>query len=314
MVLVVAGAAASAQVVVGGYERAKITALGDGTVSFTNRARINFSYAGENKTDGAYVRLQTSGTGSLSPVVKLGYGWVSLFDNQLKITGGRMGNYDYTVGCGVSEFNLGNLTNEGYEIDSTDGVMVEFKPAAVQGLSLGTAYDISSSGLSALYAVAKYASDMFSVIGTSRFNDTIGNTRASLTLGIKPMESLNIYAGFKYNMDVDDYQETSAGAMTPFAIFDYSADKLFVELVPAYVINSDGSDNQIYVESSLQYSISDSVAIIATGAYDSTSEVLGSKYFGGIEAAYTINKATIDIGVNYDETGVSIPSYIKARF
>lgn len=315
MVLVAAGAAASAQVVVGGYDRAKMTAYADGTVGFSNRARVNISYTNADKTDGAFIRLQTTGTGSLSPVVKLGYGWIGLLDNQIKISGGRMGNYDYTVGCGISEFNLGNLTNEGYEIDSTDGLMIEFKPAAVAGLALGAAWDVSSTGLSSLYTVAKYASDSFSVIATSRFNDTIADSRASLTVGVTPMEGLNAYAGFKYNMDVDDYQETHTGAMTPFAIVDYSADKLLVEVVPAYVINSNnGSENEIYVESSLEYDVSDPFAVIVTGAYDSTSEVLGSKYFASVESAYTVDKTTFDLGVNFDESGISVPAYIKARF
>jgi len=309
LALVAIGGVAFAQVKIGGYVRTVYTASTDG-VAFANRLRLNLSYDAEDGTYGIFARLQNANKDA--PTVPYAQGYVNLLDKQLTITSGILGVYDYDVGTGLTELNNGNLSNQGYELDSTKAFLVQIKPAAVEGLNLGVAYEFDAN---AVYGAAKFGSDAFSVVANGHYAIDSNAARASLTVGLTPVEGLSVNVGGKYNMGVADYKSTTANAITPFAIIDYGTDAMTIEVAPAYVLYTDNSStNEIYVESSFSYKVADPLTVYLFGDYDSTKDVLGSTYMAGIEANYKVGKATLDAAFIYDESGWSMPCYTKFSF
>lgn len=286
-----------AQATVNGYVRDLATIDKDGNMTNAVRSRLNLNFTSEDKNLKMFTRLQSSDM--LAPTVSYAWGSVKMLDGMAKITAGKLGNYDYNIGTGVSEFQLGNISNDGYALDGFKGMLVQVYP--VEGLDIGlaikpagTAIGLSTFGLNAVYAI----SGVGNVVFESTFAEAFGDSRLSASFKFTGMENLTASAGFK-------------GLLTQsvYAVVDYSMGDISIEVAPEYNITDAG----IYAEGYVSYAMG-MLTFNVLGAFDQNKVNLSDTVYFGVEAIYAPAKgAKLLAGVNYDAAnGVSIP--LEARY
>lgn len=143
--LLTAAAGISAQVQLSGYNKVETVWNSKGAFFFHDNARINLSYTNEDATGGAYIRLSgyvqspaaPAATGV--PEIIVAYGWADFIDHQIKISAGLLLNQEYTVnGCldiDGDENTFGMFSNDNCELEYTNGIMLQFMPQSIGGLS-----------------------------------------------------------------------------------------------------------------------------------------------------------------------------------
>ncbi len=296
LVLAVLGGTVFAQATVNGYVRAKAD-YSDAGVAFVTRVRLNLSYTTEDKNAYAFVRLQSSDY--LAPTVAYAFGRVKLFDGMVKIEGGKLANYDYTLGSGLSEYLLGNVSNDGYALDSVKGMLFQVLP--IEGLNVGVAFfpagefDTSDIDFNVKYSIA----DIGDVVLTSSLAADLGDSVYSASFAFTGVEGLSATVGYK-----------SAGSV--YGIFDYSVAGIDLEVAPEFVFEGSG----IYVEGYATKKLNDMLSVNVLGAYDSEAANLAGTYLFGLEALYKISaKGLLQTGLTYaDVSGLGIPLVVKVSF
>jgi len=238
------------------------------------------------------------------------YASVNLFDGKAKLTGGKIANYDYDLGTGISDYaSGGNVANDGYFFDGTQAILLQLFP--VEGLNLGVAA-LPGSDLDILYVAARYDMDgIGSVVVESKLASELGDSRASAAFQFTGVEGLTASAGYKLNADVG-YKMASLAESTVFGIINYAAGDLTVELAPEYRLEA----GKLYIEGYVSYAMGD-FTFNVLGAYDATSsgDTLGAEYFFGAEAYYNVGKGQVMAGFYYDDINTwSIPLVVKVSF
>jgi|GEM_PF-3580888 len=285
-------------------------------------SRLNFAYENEDQTIGARMHLSASysnQTGaSLKTEMLAAYGWADFLDHQIRLTAGHLQNYDYTVQSSIFPFDspensgIYSLANDNWELDDVIGAMLQYMPAQIEGLSAAAVFESSNykSGWAALYAAAKYENDLLSVVATSHFNDDFASTRASLMLGVKPAEGLDLRAGIKCNMAPTlllGSNSSELGLYTAFGLIDWNWNELHVRLSPAYVINSnDSSNSQFAGEGYVSYDIIGNLSLIEYAGLLNTFSMQGeyTEVFGTF-VRYKLDKAVFKAACYYSLSGVN---------
>ena len=207
--LAILGGALSAQISISGKEQISAFPVlrdSDWRFSLLNYAYMQAEYANDEGTTGACLRIacyiQDDTNYSFGPV--RAFGWVKFLDKQLAVSAGLLYNESYTIAD--YDYNetiqLLILNNDGDELRGCNGLMLEYSPAQVEGLSVAAVYESEywDSGLSALYTAAKYETEKFRTVLTWHLNDTLYHSMASATAGYSLSEAPHVDAGFKYNM------------------------------------------------------------------------------------------------------------------
>lgn len=299
---------AFAQATVNGYVRAVNTYTAD-SIALATRARLNFTYTTDEDVFKAFVRLQSSDMAA--PGVSYAYARVNLLDGKVVVSGGKLANYDYDISSGLSDYaSGGNVANDGVILDATQAVLVQLLP--VEGLNIGVGAFAGDLGLGSLYAAAKYdIADVGSVVVESSLASALADSRASASFQFTGVEGLTASAGYKLNSDVG-YKMGSTDENTVYAIVNYAAGDLTVEVAPEYRLSA----SQLYLEGYVSYAMGD-LTFNVLGAYDAgvSDDTLGATYFAGVEAYYNVKKAQVMAGFYYDDVNSwSIPLVVKVSF
>jgi len=302
---------AFAQATFNGYSRGTATFVGDGTASLSYRLRFNVSYNDADGNFGAWARIQyDQNKDATNSVLKYGYAWANFFDKKVKVIGGYIANYDYYVGTGISDFQLGNVYTNLCMGDDQKGFIVKLLPVA--GLDVGVSFEppASTAVAASQFAVnAKYSVDNVGTFYVSaRPGDSSQGTYASGTFQFTGVKDLSVAASFQYG-GTGFYKDYVTDQLSALAIIDYTLGNVSVEVAPVYDI----SGSTIYVEGYVSYA-SGPVTVDLLGAYDQTAAQLGSTYWAGAELSYKVGKGYLMGGVWYDGTDVSIPVSLKVVF
>jgi hypothetical protein len=337
LALVVVGGAAFAQVTFNGYERTVVTAKESG-VSVANRVRLNMSFTDADGNFGFWGRLQNADTAA--PTMKYAYGWVNLADKKVKLTAGILGNYDYTIGSGVSDLQLGNLASDNYVFDATEGILAQFFP--VEGLNIGVAYipdgswsgaaDMAGWSLDAKYAIKDIGNIVVSSLTAAELKNSFVSGAFDFT-GVKDLEAA---VGYMYGGTAMWHAE-AAGTSSVYGLIDYSSNGIAAQVAPIYNLTA----STVYVEGYVGYTAGAFTANVI-GAYDQSGANLGadaadasyaldtttglvkttaakaavpSTYLVGLELNYKVGKSTLMSGIYYDDaTAWSVPVYVRVNF
>lgn len=318
-----------AQATVNGYVRT-IGTISDGNFSYADRLRLNLSWSDDNvgfkarlqgTTSAAADTTATLADDTLFPAdadalpdvltisgakndiaVKYAYGWVNLFDGKAKITGGFLDNYDYDISSGVSEYQLGNVANDGWALAGVRSMLFQFYPVA--GLDLGLAVTPAAKeiGLDTFGFNVKYTiENIGAVVVESTMGEDFAASRYSASFQYTGVEGLTASVGYKHAAD-----ET----MNIYGLVNYVAGDLTVELAPEFNID----ESMTYVEGYVSYAMGDATFNVLA-AYDTDNMNLDGTYFFGLEAIYKISKATLQANFYYDEVAEwSIPLVVKVAF
>jgi len=303
LLALVAVSGAFAQMTANGLLRSVYTYKGsDSTGTIADRFRLNFSYKTEDGNAYAYARIQYDSEKDTG-LVKYDYARVKLFEGKIAVTGGKLGNWDYEFGTGVSNYQFGNVSNDNDYIDGIVGGLFQFYP--VEGLDIGVVYVPAATTISTgdFYAAAKYTiKDTGAVIVDAKLNDDIAKSTGSLSGEFNGMEGLDAMAGFKYATDNNSV----------FAIVDYSAGDLSLEIAPEYYLK-DG----LYIEGHFTYKLGDALVRLVF-AFDQPGVFLSkaNDFRVGPEVQYNISKkGQLEGDVYYDaKDGLSVKTTVKVAF
>lgn len=331
---------AFAQLTINGYERATATYTNSSaTTAFANRWRMNASFNDADGNFGVWARIQDDAYGS--PSVKYAYGWAKFLDKKVQVQGGELAFYDFYIGCGVSDYKLGNVrAGDLCQGDAAKAMVVEVLP--VDGLAAAVTYTPGTAITAGDFAIdAKYTiKDVGTVIIDSKLDDTLANSMVSASFNYTGFEGLNAVAGAYYGANAFYYGYV-AKQITGYAIATYKKDAIAVQIAPVYDI----TNGKAYVEGYVGYKTG-SLTVNALYAYDQAGTHLGtaavtkatykldtssstpavvadakitaavpSNFFLGLEANYAIGKANLMAGVWYDDAaGVSVPLVVKVGF
>ncbi|MEI6874107.1 MAG: hypothetical protein WCL50_03145 [Spirochaetota bacterium] len=293
-----------AQATVNGYVRSTTTIDKDGNMAYAGRLRLNLNFTSEDKNFSMFTRLQDSTSFGAAPGISYANGTAKLFDGMVIVNAGKLSNYDYNFGCGVSEYKLGAISNDGYAMDGTLGTVVEVLPMA--GLNVGLAIipktpntlSAEDFGVSVKYALE----GLGTVVVESTLANDVSKSRISASFKYTGVENLDVAVGYKGLSSVGVY-----------AIANYKMDALSVQVVPQVTIPTTG-DTQIYVEGDVTYNMAP-MAFNVLFAYDTTKATLAASYFAGLEAIYTVGKLKALTGFWYnDVAGVTIPIEVRVSF
>jgi len=326
LALTVLGGAVFAQATVNGYVRA-ITTVTDGSVAYADRIRLNLGYTSEDEVVKMFARLQ--GDSTAAPTPQYAWGSVKLFDGMAKITAGYLGNWDYEFGTGISNYKLGNVSNDADYIDQIKGVMVEAFP--IDGLSFAGVYTPDGSlTIGDLYFATKYALEGTGTAIVDADLDSNDAMRIGAAFQFTGVENLSATAGYEYIKD----------NMSVLGIIDYAMGDLSVQVAPQYFLDKSG----LYIEGYVSYKMGNAQFNLV-GAYDQDSVNLKTKavpaswtlsstngtsttytetaakaatastYLFGVEAIYNVGKAQLELDFYYDEVAEwSIPLTVKVSF
>jgi hypothetical protein len=308
LALMVVGGALSAQIVVNGYDRATLTWTDDNAVAWQNRVRLNLSFTAADGSYGFWGRLQSSdGT---APSVSYGYGWALFADKKVKFTAGKLGNYDYSIGTGYSDWALGNVVSDAYMFDATQGFLLQILPS--DALSIGVSYIPSTTlGLTGVGVEAAYTiKDFGKFVVVTQLNSTIENSFASAAFQYNGTKGFDVTVGAQYGSTIG-WHAFSAQTINAFAIANVSADKLSAQVAPAFVLGN----SEFYVEGNVSYALTDALTGVVLFGYDTTASILGSTYLAGGEVYYKQAKgATLLAGGYYDGSEFTIRLSEKVKF
>jgi hypothetical protein len=300
LALTVIGGAVFAQATVSGYVRARALYTESG-LAYVDRLRLNFNYATEDKNVVAFARLQSSD--QLAPTVAYLQGQVTALDGMLKVTGGKLAVYDYSIGSSGTDWLNGGVSNDGYHLDSVNGMLVQVFP--VEGLNLGVhvlpagTLDLADLGFNVKYDIA----DVGSVVVESDMGVDFAASRYSASFKFTGMEGLSAAVGYRHATD----DTTSV-----YGVIGYKAGPAYMEVSPVF----DLSASSIFAEAFLKYTASDSFALAVLGYYKSAPAVGSNGLLVGTEIYYTVSKkGLLQTGLSYgDVTGVAVPLIVKVSF
>jgi hypothetical protein len=307
----VVATSAFAQLTINGYSRGTVTVSAGTTTTSTMlyRLRLNMSYNDPSGNFGAWARLQSDGFAT--PAFKYGYAWAK-FGTMLKVSAGQLGNYDYGVYSGTSDFKLGNLASDLYIGDATDGILAQFYP--VDGLNVGLTYlpNATVSGSDFNFNAKYSVSNVGNFFVGFRPSDATNDIFASGTFEFTGMQGLDLAVGFQYGGN-GFWHGYVAKQMTVLGNVTYSQGPFAVQVAPVYDI----TDSKLYTEGYVNYKVTPAAILKIIGAYDQASVMLGtgSTYFMGAELYYTVGKGYAMTGVWYDQAaGFTIPVSVKVVF
>lgn len=322
---------------ISGYERANFALTGDSNQSFSgtlaNRLRLNIGAKDAEDTYGFASRIEintktNSATASgvdqsIDP--QSFYGYVNLFNKTVKISGGKLQNFDYDLSSGIDDFWFGAVANDYEVIDHStynlnfktwyqplvyqNGLLLQVFPIA--GLNLGVALLPKNSTLKVslgdLNISGRYdIKDVGSIIVESSFADDIAHSRLSASFDLTAVKGLDVALGFKGLTD-----------MSIYSIINISAGNFGLQVAPEYYLGTtELHKSGIYAEGYASYAIND-LTLEVLGAYDQNNVALsaGSHYMVGVLALYNINKVQLRLGVSLDEAqSFEIPFTIKVSF
>jgi len=293
-----------AQATVNGYVRTKAIVNKSAELSYVGRLRLNLNFTSEDKNVTMFTRLEanTITSGSAAPVIKYTNGSVKLMDGMLKITGGLMSTYDYSIGSGVSDYILGNTFNN-YDLDSSIAMLFQLYPAA--GLDIGlviypkataTAIGADSFGVNAVYSIE----GMGKVVISSKLASAIDQSSVTASFQYTGMEGMDVAVGYK-----------GLASTQIYALANYSTGPISIQIAPQYDLTA----SQLYLEGCVGYAVSDAVKANVLFAYDTTKATLGSSYLAALELNYTAGKFSALTGFYYDDVNsISIPLVVKYSF
>jgi hypothetical protein len=327
LALAVIGGAAIAQATVNGYARV-IGTFTDNGFAYADRLRLNLNYLSADKNVQFFGRIQGTAAGitrnflnnsfldsdnnfnkngsvDTLKVTDLGikylWGSVQLPNGFAKLTGGYLGNYDYTIGSGISEYNLGNVVNDDYHFDSVYGLLLQVYP--VKGLNLGAAAitNGSTTDLNRYSFDGRYDVDnLGAVVVEGTTGDNFTWARYSASLSYTGVKDLTVNAGYKHHKDNNS---------SVYALADYGMGDFSFEVAPEYFL----TESALYVEGYVSYA-KGPLTVNVLGAYDPNQMNLNGDYFVGLEVLYKVGKGLLQTGVNYDGTDWSIPAIVKVSF
>ena len=314
---------AFAQLTINGYSRGTAQYAGTGgAASMLYRLRLNMTYNDASGNFGAWARLQSDGyvasplTSSGVPVLKYGYAWANLLDKMVKVTAGRLANYDYMVGSGSSDYKLGAVCTDAYAGDSSNGVLVQVMPSkAINiGVNFTPAGTISGNDfmVSAKYAVDKVGNLMVNVRAPDPTPLAATNLFASGAFELTAVPGLDATACFEYggNGFGGGYV---ANQLTVLASVSYGQGPLGVQVAPVY--NLTGS--KLYVEGYVKYQATPTFLVRAIGAFDQGTMLAATAndYFAGLELVLTVGKGYLMTGAWYDQVaGLTVPVGLRVNF
>jgi hypothetical protein len=292
LALAVLGGAVFAQATFNGYVRATGTINDDGTFAYADRIRLNLGWTSEDKMVKFGARYQGTSAAALPDPTYL-YGQIKLMDGMLAISGGELWNYDYDIYSGISEYYNGNVGNTGAY--TTEGMLIQVMPMDALSLGLGLHPDSMDLGLGQMSVFAKYdLTDLGALVVSANFAEETADSVISATFQFTGVENLGVAAGY-----VMDPTESYA-----FGIIDYAMDALTLQTSPMYKLDS----SALYIEASVQYDVSDSIALLAHVSYE-------EDVAGAVEVLYKVGKGLLQANVAMAEDGtISVPLIVKVSF
>jgi|GEM_PF-2743072 len=139
---------------------------------------------------------------------------------------------------------------------------------------------------------------MLSVIVTSHFNNDIGRTAASLTLGLRPLDGLGLFAGAKVNMGFGQL-DSGSGVVLPFCIADWRKNSLELRSTSAYAVSTEDSSADRFIEElRMRYNFCDSFDMYAVCLLNSEENTEGAA--AGIGPDFTLGATSLALRYNYN--------------
>jgi len=308
LALTVIGGAVFAQATVNGYVRAKAEYT-DAGLTYVDRLRLNFSALTEDKNAFFYGRLQSSTNTAWNNAENLlyyAYGGVKLAGGMVKLSGGYINNYDYTIGSSSDDWYNGSVSNNGYSYEHVRMMLAQLYPVA--GLNIGVAvkptgadFNAGDIDLSVKYDAAGIGT--FVVDADLGADADMAATRYSATAKITAVENLTVAAG---------YTHSATDVAGVFGIVGYKADALYVEVSPQFDLDA----SALYLEAWLKYTVSKDLAVAGFAQYRTDPTATQNGVFGGATVYIGVSgKGWIQTGLTYgDYAGVKIPVVVKVTF
>jgi len=318
LALTVIGGAVFAQATVNGYVRAKAEYTDVG-VTYADRLRMNFSAVTEDKNAFFYGRFQAStvpGAATLADgddkwdgatdLIYYAYGGVKLAGGMVKLSGGYINNYDYTIGSSGDDWYNGGISNNGYSYEHAKMVLAQLYPVA--GLNVGVAVKPSGAefNLSDVDLSVKYdATGLGTVVVDADFgaDADMALTRYSATAKFTGVPNLSAAVG---------YTHSAADVAGVFGIVGYTAGALYAEVSPQFDLDA----SALYLEVWAKYTVSKDLAVAGFAQYRSDPTAAQDGVFGGATVYVGVSgKGWVQTGLSYgDVAGVKIPVVVKVTF
>jgi hypothetical protein len=302
-----AGTSVFAQVTINGYYRAgakqTIDANSKSSLAFTDRIRLNLSYAAADDMFGFKARLQADSSGTTSgfqnlflngvsstisgttitnavsapSVLKYGYAYGKLFDGVLKLSAGKLDITDYAVYESTGNYYLGLVSTESpvlgtYLLGAQSGNTTGFAAQTwlVEGLSVAATARVDGSDL----AVHHFGVDAYYLIpgfGKAIVASQFGSYSATAASASDDFSKSYVSGGFQYTgfaglsaTAAVRYNGADKNAIGAVAIVEYSKGPLFANVST----DLDFTNAQTYVEGEVSYLVIPQLKVRAYGAYD----------------------------------------------
>lgn len=245
--------------------------------TLTNKANIDVVYTDDDNTAGAWIRIGQHSPIESAPSFYRAYGWMSFFDSQLKISAGKLYSDKYSIYNKKNYEDSSIFSSDSWELNGKNGIMAEFAPAALEGLSAAAVCETDNydDGLGMLYVACRYTysagENSFGTLLTCHFDNTLANSVASAALGFSLGDSIAADVGVKYNMGYSSFDNNGSSLITPFAFFQYTSGRLWSKSVLAAAIDREGSAATDYlITENMEYKLTDILSLGINGLYSST--------------------------------------------
>lgn len=293
LALTIIGGAVFAAPAISGRTQAWTTLDADG-VTFAPSMRVNLSAKNEEGTVGIASRFDTKNfvtddTFAVAEGLKLSYayGYAKFFDGMLKVSAGKLSNFDVYLGSNLSNEQTGNISTSYYY--GTSAVLAQLYP--VDGLMLGAALKADGAvSLGDFDVMASYGiADTADIVFYGNLADDFADSSIELGASISAVENLTAIVGYK-----------GIASHGVFGIFGYAMDALYAEVGAELTF---GDTLGYFVEGGVEYGL-DVADIRLYGNYD------GDAYLAGIEVA----KGVWNLGFQFADGAWSVPVLLRYAF
>jgi len=309
VVLVALTATLALAVDISGEARVRFILDDSGLSLGSDRLRLNFSAANDDGTLSAYGRLQDNFAEG-DAIVYYAYGKATLFDGLVKVTAGRLANYDYTTTIGANLYWYGtSYYNDFYYLDVYEGALIQLFP--VDGLNIGvgisgdgaddsgfaTSVDISMVDLFVSYAIADMGKVVLEYFPAAGFD--MDGSFLSATVNYSGLEGIDLVVGGAKDAGSADYRA--------FLQADYSADAIRVGAEAGLTFAATLDWGAALIAS---YTVSDALYAGVYGSYDASGS-----YTAALELGWTpVDKLLVTIDPSISDGAMSLPIMFKANF
>lgn len=307
LALAVLGGAAFAAPTISGRVQAWTTLDADG-VTFAPSMRVNLNAKNDEGTVGIASRFDT--TDVINGVtfidnpdtvavetqgvtkkqvfgVSYAYGYASFFDGMMKISAGKLSNFDVYLGSNLSNEQTGNISTSYYY--GTSAVLAQLYP--VDGLMIGAALKADGAvSLGDFDVMASYGiADTADIVFYGDMAEEFADSTIELGASISAVENLTAIIGYK-----------GIASHGVFGIFGYAMDALYAEVGADLTF---GDTLGYLIEGGVEYGL-DVADIRLYGNYD------GDAYLAGLE----VTKGVWNLGFQLDDGAWSVPVLLRYAF